>query len=89
MRADLRFLFKFIYSAAFGDLGSERELCWVYAGRARSAPVVNTTEINAVRWVAPGDLDREMNDNADCLTPWFQIEWRRIREQYNDMLGIL
>lgn len=89
MHADLEFLFKFIYCARFGELGSERELCWVYGGRARSAPVVNTTEINAVRWLAPSDLDREMAEQSDQFTPWFQIEWRRIREQYNEMLGIL
>ncbi len=32
LRANLRFMYKFEYAAAFGDVGSEHELCWVYAG---------------------------------------------------------
>ena len=89
MRAELQYLFKFTYSASFGDLGSERELCWVYAGRAVDVPVINTTEVNAVRWVSPEALDHEMQHDADLLPPWFQIEWRRIRDQHMHTIGTL
>ena len=89
LAAELRYLFKFSYSAAFGELGSERELCSVYIGRANGEAAVNVTEINATRWVSPEALDEEFRTAPETLTPWFAIEWRRIREDYMDAVRAL
>ena len=79
MAGDLRFLFKFQYHAPYGDLGSERELCWVYAGSSDDTPKPNATEIAAIRWVSPDDLDREFATRPETLTPWFAEEWPRVK----------
>ncbi len=79
--ADLSFAFKFEYRAEFGDIGVEHELCWVYVGQADAAPVVNTAEIDAWRWVAPAQLDRELIETPERFTPWLQIEWQRLRQE--------
>lgn len=79
LTADLRFTFKFEYRAEFGDAGVEHELCWVYVGETADDPVINTSEIDAWRWVAPADLDRELAEHPERFTPWLRIEWARLR----------
>jgi len=82
LSADLRFLYKFEYRAAFGDVGTEHELCWVYVGTTDAKPVINTTEIAEWRWVAPDALDAELERAPERFTPWFKLEWRRIRSEF-------
>lgn len=79
MAGDIRYLFKFQYHAPFGELGSEHELCWVYAGTSTDAPSPNPHEIAEVRWISPDDLDREFATRPETLTPWFAMEWPRVR----------
>ena len=81
-----RFVYKFEYQARFGDLGSEHELCWVYVAHTRAEPVINTTEIGAWRWIAPADLDAELTGRPEAYTPWFKLEWARLREDHADLL---
>ena len=82
----LEFLFKFQYQAQFDDEGSENELCSVYAGHCDDAPEVNRNEISDLRYIEPAALDREMNDTPSAFTPWFRIEWQRIREEHGRVL---
>lgn len=81
LSADLRFAFKFEYRAEFGDAGAEHELCWVYVGETTDAPVINTSEIAAWRWVAPAELDGELAKHPERFTPWLRIEWARLRTE--------
>jgi isopentenyl-diphosphate delta-isomerase len=75
----LTFLYKFEYRAEFETLGTEHELCHVYAGVTRATPVINTTEIAAWRWIAPTALDAALAADAERFTPWFHLEWRALR----------
>jgi isopentenyl-diphosphate delta-isomerase len=75
----LEFLFKFQYHEQFDAEGAEHELCTVYAGRTSEAPRVNPREISEVRYVHPDALDHEMSLSAPAFTPWFRLEWLRIR----------
>jgi isopentenyl-diphosphate delta-isomerase len=79
MTGDFRYLFKFQYQAPFGDLGSENELCWVYAGTSDDEPRPNVNEVAAIRWISPEALDREFETKPEILTPWFALEWPRVR----------
>ena len=87
LRAPLRFVYKFEYQARFGDLGTEHELCWVYVGQTAEQPVINTTEIDHWRWVSPEALDAELAGAADTFTPWFRMEWQRLRDDLPNLLG--
>ncbi len=87
LRAPLRFVYKFEYQARFGDQGTEHELCWVYVGQTTEQPVINTTEIDEWRWIAPEALDAELAAGEDTFTPWFQMEWQRLRGDLPDLLG--
>jgi len=79
MDADLNHLFTFQYRARYLDLGSEHELCWVFAGRSDQSPHPNSTEIADVRWVTADALASELEVRPEVFTPWFVLEWPRVR----------
>lgn len=79
----LHYVYKFDYHARFGDLGSERELCWVFVGEVDPAAVdYNRTEIAAIRWVTPAELDAELAGHPEHFTPWLHLEWEQLRERW-------
>jgi isopentenyl-diphosphate delta-isomerase len=82
LRADLRFLYKFTYHATYGEVGAEHELCWVYAGTTHEEVRANMNEIAAWRFVAPETLDAELRVAPERFTPWFKLEWNRIRAEF-------
>lgn len=90
MRASLRYLYKFQYHAQFGEAGAERELCWVYVGASSDPVRANEHEIAAWRFAAPGALDDELARFPDRFTPWFKLEWARLRSEFaGDLPGSL
>lgn len=78
---ELTFQFRFQYQAKFQDIGSENELCSVYTGVHNGPFSVNPTEISEIRFLCPEELDREMARFPDQFTPWFKLEWERLRRQ--------
>lgn len=85
----LRFLFKFQYQAQFDADGAEHELCWVYAGRSDEVPQVNANEITATRWISQCAMDTEISKFPGRFTPWFKLEWARIRcEHMQDLTAL-
>lgn len=82
--ADLSFLYKFQYQADFGDLGAENELCWVFVGRSDDPVCVNESEIAAWRFISVAELEREMDAAPETFTPWFKMEWSRLRSEFSD-----
>ena len=85
--SDLEFAYKFIYQASFGELGSEHELCHVFLGRIGGEPGANETEIAAMRYVSAVELDRELEEFPEGFTPWFKLEWQRLKTEYADTLS--
>ena len=80
----LRFVYKFEYQASFGAAGSEHELCSVYLSASKAEPVINTTEIDAWRWIDPAELDRQLQAEPESFTPWFKLEWQRLNTEFKD-----
>jgi len=80
--AKLEFVYKFSYQAAFGDLGSEHELCHVFLGAIDGEPSANETEIAAIRYVSAAELAREFKETPETLTPWFKMEWQRLTDEF-------
>lgn len=87
LAADLRFVYKFRYQAAYGDIGSEHELCHVFLGRIGDNVHPNGEEIAAIRFVIAEDLDRELVENPERFTPWFKLEWDALTGEHGDLLG--
>ncbi|MBL8201274.1 MAG: isopentenyl-diphosphate Delta-isomerase [Chromatiales bacterium] len=88
LRVDCRlhFLYKFRYQARFGDVGSEHELCYVYAGYPRGTLVVDPAEIADHRWVSPEELTGEIAARPDRFSPWMKLEWQRITTDFLDQI---
>lgn len=82
--SDLRYLYRFQYQAAFGDLGSEHELCSVYIGRLAVDQElrVNRSEIAEWDWFHVDTVDKWLVSSPETLTPWFKLEWRQLRDRY-------
>ncbi|MCZ6855463.1 MAG: isopentenyl-diphosphate Delta-isomerase [Gammaproteobacteria bacterium] len=78
----LRYLYKFEYSASFGDLGTEHELCSVYTGFAGNEPVINTAEIASWQWIDRDLLTSQLDAEPERFTPWFKMEWERLRREF-------
>ena len=86
LNVELNFLYKFIYKARFKDVGTEHEFCWVLAGRTDDEPQPNLNEISSLKNLTPDDLDRELAERPEAYTPWLQLEWPRIREEFLDKI---
>ncbi len=84
--AALEFLYKFAYHARYLDVGSERELCSVFAGVSADPVEVNPTEIDAWRYVSPQALERELAETPERFTPWFRLEWDALNGDYREPL---
>jgi isopentenyl-diphosphate delta-isomerase len=78
----LTFLYKFKYHAAFGEVGSEREYCWVYIGYSDREPSVNLNEIADWRFVDAADIDGELAAAPERYTPWLKLEWAEIERAH-------
>jgi len=83
---ELEHVYWFCYEAAFGDAGSENELCHVYLGRVSGDVRPNDSEIAAVRYVSPAELDAEIASRPQQLTPWFLQEWAELKSTWRSQL---
>lgn len=81
-----RFLYKFKYHAPYEDQGSEREYCWVYAGRCDDDPTANANEIAEWRFISVAALDAELAAAPERFTPWMKLEWAELKSRFLDDL---
>lgn len=79
MQVSLQFLYKFSYRAEFFNVGVEHEVCSVYAGVSDAPVRPHPEEVAAWRYVTPDVLDRELHEAPEMFTPWFRLEWQRVR----------
>ncbi len=84
--AELEFAYKFTYHASYGEQGSEHELCWVYLGRTGDPIEPNWNEIAETRLVTAAELEEELAFRPQEYTPWFVLEWSRLRNEHASML---
>lgn len=87
VQTDLQFVYKFRYHARFGELGSEREVCSVFLGRIDDRVEANRNEIAATRYVGTKELASALQQGAERYTPWFQMEWQRLNEEFGGCLA--
>ncbi|MEJ2582610.1 MAG: isopentenyl-diphosphate Delta-isomerase [Acidobacteriota bacterium] len=88
IKSEPEYLYTFEYQASYEDLGSEHEMCRVYAGLSDEQPRPHPNEIADHRWIDPAKLDDELRSDPTSFTPWFQLEWPRVRETYRSALGL-
>lgn len=82
LSVDPELLFTFQYSATYRNIGSENEVCAVFAARTDHAPTPHPHEVADWRFVAAEELNEAVERDPDRFTPWFRLEWRRILEEF-------
>ena len=83
----LTFLYKFTYQASWKDIGSEHELCWVWAGQAEAAEIsANHNEIADWRFYTQAELANCLREHPDDYTPWMKMEWERICRYHAEVI---
>jgi isopentenyl-diphosphate delta-isomerase len=85
----LEYLYKFKYHAVFQDLGAESELCSVYIGISDDKIDVNPNEIAHWNFVEQDQIAVDMKKNQDVYTPWFKMEWLKLRQEYSERIRAL
>jgi len=83
----LEYLFKFEYHARFDASGSEHELCYVYVAHCDDEPRPNRNEVDGWDWYAPEKIDDMLAASPEAFTPWFRMEWERLRSDFADRLA--
>lgn len=83
----LEYVYRFRYTAEYGEAGSENELCHVYLGEVSGDIQPNESEIADIRFVSAGALDEELSENPERFTPWFKQEWRELAGNYHEKLA--
>ena len=83
--AELEYLYQFRYRAEFESVGTEHELCNVYAACVPiDYPVAaNDNEVAALEWVGLDQLQRRIERQAELFTPWMLLEWQRISAEHS------
>lgn len=89
LETDLVYLYKFQYHAQFGEIGSENELCSVYIGKTDDPVHANPTEIDDWKFVAIDEMEADMAAHSERYSPWFKMEWKRIRGEHQADLDAL
>jgi isopentenyl-diphosphate delta-isomerase len=69
----LNFAYKFAYKTVFSNNLVEHELDHVFLGEYNGDFNPNPAEVSECRWVKIGDLRKEMKENPDNFTFWFQL----------------
>jgi isopentenyl-diphosphate Delta-isomerase len=87
VRAELEFVYKFTYQAAYSELGAENELCWVYLGRTADTIVANRHEIAATRSLTSVELQEQIDSAPQQFTPWFKLEWQHLLSEHRETLA--
>lgn len=84
---ELKYLYKFRYTARYKDIGSENECCAVLIGKSNQDIKKNPEEINDSKWISIPELIKDIEINYKNYTPWFQIEIKELTKNYIDPKG--
>jgi isopentenyl-diphosphate delta-isomerase len=77
----LEHAFAFIYRAELDNALIEHELDHVFVGIGDDDPLPDPDEVMDWRWVAPADLERELEEDPDRFTSWFRMVVPRLAER--------
>lgn len=76
-QTELQELFSFIYKAPFDNGLTEHELDHVMLGYYEGEPAINPEEVNAWKWMALQDIQKDLQQNPERYTAWFKIIFDR------------
>jgi isopentenyl-diphosphate delta-isomerase len=63
----------FIYKAPFDNGLSEHEYDYILIGKYNQDPNINPEEVAAWKWMGLEEIQKDLKENPDKYTAWFQI----------------
>lgn len=84
---ELREILSFIYKARFKNGLTEHEFDHVFVGRFDGNPKPNPEEADEVRWVDPDWIEKDVKQNPEKYTPWFNIILERVLDWHSKNMG--
>jgi len=81
---ELKYLYKFRYTASYKNIGSENEICAVLIGKSDDGVILNPAEIQDFKWVDIGELRKDVERNPEKYTPWFKMEIKELLSLYTE-----
>lgn len=80
LESEIDYFFKFRYQAAYKNIGSENEMCALFAGVSEGEVKADPAEISEWKFIETVELNETMKAHPDIFTPWFKMEWQRFAE---------
>lgn len=66
----LFFAGKFYYHAFFRNIGSEKEICWVFGGKIEGKVIPDPKEVAEIKWIKREKLKEELEREYLKYAPW-------------------
>ena len=82
IKTKLDFSFSFTYKCYFSNGLTEHEFDHVFVGRTDALPEINTEEVDAYVFKSLDSVEKELKENPENYTKWFQICFPKIRKLY-------
>jgi isopentenyl-diphosphate Delta-isomerase len=73
-------IFSFTYRSSFENGLIEHEVDHVFAGVYNGPVLYNTSEVKAIEFLEPEEIDRRTNSNPENFTSWFLLAWPGVKE---------
>ena len=73
----------FIYKAPFDNGLTEHELDHIMVGNYEAAPVINTEEVEAWKWMPLEAVKADIKEQPALYTEWFKIIFEKFYEHIN------
>ncbi len=87
LTVDIRYLYKFQYRAAYKSLGTEHEICSVFAGFSDDIPIANATEVAECHFMGSDEVSDLLVQEPDRFTPWFHMEWKELLTHHSGLFS--
>jgi len=89
---ELRAAFEFLYRTEFENRLIEHEYDHVFVGEFDGVFVPDESEVEDWKWIAPGELRRELRERPEEYTYWLKAAletegWARVEENYGLVAG--
>lgn len=78
----LKLIGKFRYNFKYKNIGSERELSYIFIGKYDGRVRPNKKEVYDFKWANLEDLKKEIKKNPDNFTPWFKKEIKELAKEF-------
>ena len=72
-KTDLKEVFSFVYKAPFDNGLTEHELDHIMVGHYEAAPVINSEEVEAWKWMPLEAVKADIKQQPELYTEWFKI----------------